>query len=119
MNIKDRRPGERITFTTRRISNEVANKRGMYSKILEVLESTEEPLSAKDIAIQLFQKRLLPTDSRQEVAPRLTEMSTKGWIEPTGAKQRDQYSGILVTVYKLRKAPQEIRKEISERVKEK
>ncbi len=117
MEIQERLPGERITFTTRAIADSVVDRKGLYQKIIEVFENNDKYLSAKDIAVELFKKKLLPSDSRQEVAPRLTEMSQKGWIEPYGSKQRDNYSGVLVTVYKLRKTPEEIRKEINTKAK--
>lgn len=78
MEVKERRPGERITFTTRAIADSVVDRKGLYQKILEVFEKNDKYLSAKDVAVELFKKKLLPSDSRQEVAPRLTEMSQKG-----------------------------------------
>lgn len=101
--ISERRIGERITFTTRAIANSIVDKKGMYEKILEIMKKFDKPMSAKDIAVELFKRGLTPDDSRQQVAPRLTELSRQGKIEPVGDKQRDNYSGIRVSVYQIRK----------------
>lgn len=102
--IRNRRVGERVTFTTRAIANELVDRKGMYTKILEIMKKFDRPMSAKEIAIELFRRGLTPNDSRQQVAPRLTELSRQGKIEPVGDKKRDEYSGIRVSVYQIRKS---------------
>ncbi len=117
--VEERRTGERITITTRAISNSMVDRKSGYEKIVEVFEESNRPLTVKEIAIILFKKGLIPTDGRHEIAPRITEMDQnhKKWIRATGIKEKDEYSGRPVAYYELAMSPEEIRKEIKVRVR--
>ena len=56
---------------------------------------------ANEIAVLMKIKHYIPTSERNFTAPRLTEMSKQGVVEPIG-KKKCQYTGKLVTVYHLR-----------------
>lgn len=101
MEVEERRPGERITYVTRAISNEEVPRKVRYSQIIEILKNSPFPMTAKEIAIKMFGKGLIPTDERNFTAPRLTELSQKGIVEPVD-KVYCNYSGKLVSRYKLR-----------------
>ena len=57
-------------------------------------------LTAKEIAVMMFKKGYVPTSERNHSAPRLTEMSQNGVVEPIG-KTKCEYTGKTVTVYAL------------------
>ena len=95
-------PGEPITFGTRHDSNEAVDREKRYKQIIGILKEYRIPLSAKEIAVATHMKGYTPTDERNFAAPRLTELSQKGVVEPCG-KQKCTYSGKTVTVYYLTK----------------
>lgn len=99
--IEERRVGERITFTTRMLANEEVPRKVRYTQIVKILKANKEPMTAKAIAIEMFKKNLIPSDERNFVAPRLTELSRKGIVEPVDKVYCD-YSGKLVCRYQLR-----------------
>ena len=95
--------GKNVTSETRYGSNETVNKEKRYSQIIEVLSGGKK-LSAKEIAVEMHQRGYIPTTERNFTAPRLTELSQKGIVEPVG-KQKCQWSKKMVAVYKLRYEP--------------
>ena len=96
-----RRAGESTTFDTRAEAHESVNKEVRYKQIIDCL--TERPeQTAKEIANMLYLKGLIPTNERNFTAPRLTELSIKGVVEPIG-KKKCEYTGKKVAVYSLRK----------------
>ena len=99
--IEEKRVGERITYTTRALANEEVPRKVRYGQILEILKKSKTPMTAKEIAIEMFRKFLIPSDERNFTAPRLTELSKKGIVEPVD-KIYCQYSGKLVTRYQIR-----------------
>jgi len=92
--------GEATTFETRAEAHEVIDKQKRYKQIIECLNAGT-PLTAKEIAVMMFNKGYVPTQERNHSAPRLTEMSQLGIVEPVG-KKRCQWTGKSVTVYELR-----------------
>lgn len=56
--------------------------------------------TAKEIAYLMYTKKLIPTDERNFTAPRLTELSRRGIVEPIG-KKKCAWTGKTVAVYKL------------------
>lgn len=97
-----RNPGEVPTLETRHDAYETVDKQVRYNQIIECL--TERPhLTAKEIAVMMKNKGYIPTDERNFAAPRLTEMSKKGMVEPVG-KKTCQWTGKKVAVYALREA---------------
>ena len=96
---KKRNFGEDVTLETRAESNEKDNRRVRYRQILECLQ--EEPMTAKQVAVMMMNKGYIPTSERNYTAPRLTEMSVKGLVEPVG-KTKCEYTGRTVAVYAIR-----------------
>lgn len=92
--------GEIPTFETRNEANIKVDRQLRYSQIIEILQGGKE-MTAKEIAVVMYQKGYIPTSERNYTAPRLTELSYKGIVEPIG-KQICSYTGKKVAVYKLR-----------------
>lgn len=98
--ISRRRAGEYPPLDTRAEANETVDKAKRYKQILEVLDGQE--MTAKEIAVEMQRKGYIPTSERNFTAPRLTELSHNGVVEPIG-KKKCQYTGKTVAVYKIRK----------------
>lgn len=94
-----RRYGTVPTLETRTESNETVDKTKRYKQIVEILAGGKE-MTAKEIAVEMCQRGYIPTSERNFTAPRLTELSYKGIVEPIG-KQKCTYTGKTVAVYKL------------------
>ena len=58
-------------------------------------------MTAKEIAVEMYKKGYIPSDERNFTAPRLTELSIKGIVEPV-EKKKCEYTGKTVSVYKVR-----------------
>lgn len=97
--IERRNPGEVPTLETRSESHEKVDKRVRYRQILACLDGKE--LTAKEIADEMCRKGQIPTNERNFTAPRLTEMSEQGMVEPVG-KKVCQWTGKKVAVYAIR-----------------
>lgn len=93
-------PGEMVTLETRGLSHEKVDKQRRYRQIIKVLTDCGD-MTAKEIAWELYKHGEIPSDERNYTAPRLTELSQKGIVEPVG-KKRCFDSGKMVTVYSLR-----------------
>lgn len=94
--IERREYGDPVTPSTRGEANEKVDRQKRYSQILEILNGNE--MTAKEIAVAMYVKGLIPTAERNYSAPRLTEMSQMGMVEPIG-KKKCQYTGKTVAVY--------------------
>lgn len=94
-----RRYGEIPTLETRSLSNESVDKAKRYKQIIEILWGGKE-MTAKEIAVEMCNRGYIPTSERNFTAPRLTELSRNGIVEPIG-KQKCTYTGKTVAVYKL------------------
>lgn len=101
MDIRYRYPGENITLRTRSESNELVDKNKRYNQIIDTLKDGKE-MTAKEIAIELYHQDKIPLPERNYTAPRLTELSKMGILEPIG-KKKCIYTRKMVAVYKLRK----------------
>lgn len=95
----ERMVGEITTFDTRAESYELVDKEKRYMQIVECLNERKE-MTAKEIAELMHKKGYIPTSERNFSAPRLTEMSKKGIVEPVGKKKCIR-TGRTVTVYGL------------------
>lgn len=95
-----RRPGEITTFETRGEANDSLDKTKRYKQIIEILANGKE-MTAKEIAVEMNKRGYIPTSERNFTAPRLTELSQNGIVEPIG-KKKCEYSDKMVSVYKLR-----------------
>lgn len=94
-----------ITFETRHDSEERVDKNKRYAQIIECLK--ERPMTAKEIAVRMCEKGEIPTAERNYTAPRLTEMSINGTVEPF-MKKTCTYTGRTVAVYRLREGQMEL-----------
>lgn len=94
-----RRPGEYTPLDTRGEANETVDKAKRYKQILEVLEGKQ--LTAKEIAVEMLHRGFIPTSERNFTAPRLTELTHNGVVEPIG-KKKCQYTNKTVAVYAIR-----------------
>ena len=103
--MEERLLGEYTTLETRSESFEKVDRQKRYSQIIECLceanKSPERGLTAKECAVMMWQKGYIPTSERNFTAPRMTELSQNGIIEPIGKKVCG-YTGKKVAVYALR-----------------
>ena len=99
MEIIDRRPGEYPPFDTRAEAHDGVDKSKRYQQICEVLKRFPK-LTAKQIAVIMCKRGMIPTSERNFTAPRLTEMTERGIVEPVG-RTVCEYTGKTVTVYAL------------------
>ncbi|MBP5423759.1 MAG: hypothetical protein J6Y78_15090 [Paludibacteraceae bacterium] len=99
--METRQNGEFTTLETRAESHETVDKKRRYSQIIECLTENGD-LTAKECAVIMMSKGYIPTSERNFTAPRMTEMSQKGIIEPVG-KKICSYTGKKVAVYSLRR----------------
>ena len=84
---------------TRKEANENIDKERRCRDILAVLD--QEPMTAKEIAVELFRRGLTASADRNNAAPRLTEMTRDGRVQPIGRK-KCIYTGKTVTIYARR-----------------
>ena len=96
----NRLPGENPTLECRRMSYEGVNKTKRKQQIIEILEELKEA-TATEIAYELFKRGYTNMFTRNTAAPRLTELSIEGIVEPIG-KKKCSYQGKMVSVYALR-----------------
>ena len=99
--IELRRYGTNPTLEARAESNETVDKQKRYKQIIEILMENPKGLTAKEIACVMYSNGLIPTRERNFTAPRLTELSYKGVVEPIG-KKKCTFTGKTVAVYRLR-----------------
>lgn len=78
----------------------LADKLARYRQIRGILSLYPEGLTAKEIAHQMYEMHLVPTDERNFSAPRLTEMEEKGQVQVIG-KKRCQWTNKRVSIYQL------------------
>ena len=97
--IEYRRLGEIPTLETRTESYESVDRKKRYKQIVEILTGGKE-MTAREIAEEMFNRGYTQERERNSSAPRLTELSYKGIVEPIG-KKKCIYTGRPVSVYKL------------------
>lgn len=101
------RNGVPVTLSNRAEAHESVDKQKRYEQIIECLNERPK-MTAKQIAVMMFEKGYIPNTERNFTAPRLTELSQQGVVEPIG-KIKCEYTGKSVAVYQLRK--EEIREQ--------
>lgn len=89
-----------ITKETRRESHAKTITQNMAIKVVEALEKAQEPLTAREVAQELYAFGVIPYPARAVIQPRLTELVEAGVIEVTG-KKRDEETGRTVAVYEV------------------
>lgn len=91
-----------ITTDTRFESLEKLDRNGLYSLILSTLnDNKENGLTAREVAVILYNQGLLRSNERQATAPRLTELVDDGRVVIIG-KRFDEISLRNVAVYTIK-----------------
>lgn len=90
----------KVTNKTRRESYAKLDTANLNRHIVEVLENGGA-MSAREVSLTLFEKKLIPFPVRQAVAPRLTEMMADGIVESVG-KVYDEETKRNVAAYRLK-----------------
>lgn len=96
-----RRLGQNITLETRAESEQTVKKQIRYQQIIGILKDYPKGLTAKQIAVHLYNRGFTSNSDRNNASPRLTELSVKGVVEPIG-KEKCEFTGKTVAVYALR-----------------
>lgn len=99
--MEKRQYGEYTTLETRADAHDAVDKQKRYKQIIEILTGKKDGLTAKEIACAMMMKGYIPTAERNYSAPRLTELSQNGVVEPIG-KKVCRFTGKKVAVYALR-----------------
>lgn len=87
-----------ITYQTRQMSfNDIQDKTKI--RYIQILNRLNEPKTAKEIAVELFELRFIPSTERNYTAPRLTELEKMGYVKAID-KKKCSYTGKTVAVYK-------------------
>ena len=81
------------------MTEEQVDKIKRYLQITEVLRDCGA-LTAKEAAVELQKRGYIPTSERNFTAPRLTEMTQRGIVEPVG-RTTCRWTGRPVAVYAL------------------
>ena len=89
-----------VTQQTRQLSFEdmQLKKKIRYEQILNRLQNGKK--TAKEIAVELFELKLIPSTERNYTAPRLTELEQMGLVKST-SKKKCQYTGKKVAIYEI------------------
>lgn len=88
-----------ITKETQVESQLTVDKNKRYRQILEVLGDYE--MTAKEIANEMYLRGWIPTNERNFVSPRLTELGIDGIVEPIG-KKKCFWTNKMVSVWRVR-----------------
>lgn len=96
-----RRPGEMTTLETRAEAYETVDKKKRYKEIIEILTDNKEPMSAKEISVEMYKRGYTPTSERNFASPRITELLKNGKLDVIG-KKKCKFTGKTVSVYELR-----------------
>lgn len=88
------------TMQTRQLSfTDIQDKKKKrYEQILHRLQGRE--MTAKEIAVEMYELEMIPSTERNYTAPRLTELEQMGMVQVVGKKKCD-YTGKMVAVYRL------------------
>ena len=86
-----------ITAETRQMSfNEIQDKTKI--RYIQILNRLNEPKTAKELAVELFELGYTPSTERNYTAPRLTELEKMGYVKAID-KKKCKYTGKKVAVY--------------------
>ncbi len=89
-----------ISKECRKDSNESVNKARRYSQIKEILEANR-PMTAKEIAVEMYKLGYVNSTERNWSAPRLTELECRYHLVRVVGKKKCQFTGKTVSVYEL------------------
>ena len=86
-----------ITYQTRQMSfNDIQDKTKI--RYIQILNRLDEPKTAKELAVELFELGFIPSTERNYTAPRLTELEKMGFVKAT-EKKKCEYTGKTVAIY--------------------
>ena len=87
------------TLETRQLSfTDIQDKKKKrYEQILNRLGNRE--MTAKEIAVEMFELGMIASTERNYTAPRLTELEKMGYVEVIG-KKKCEWTGKMVAVYR-------------------
>ena len=89
-----------ITTETRKENYSKLDRNRLYDLILNVLLNNRQGLTAREIAIILYDNGELISNERQATAPRLTELVSYNKVKVVG-KKTDVVSNKKVAVYSI------------------
>lgn len=92
----ERLNGEMATLDTRHDSNEEVDRAKRIAQVLEILT---HPMTAQEVAIEMYLNGYTRNTDRNNAAPRLTELAKEGRVEVIG-KTKCKYSHKMVSVYR-------------------
>ena len=98
--IEKRRYGTNPSLETRAEAKETVDVSKRYRQIVEILEDFKRPMSAKEIAIEMYKRGYIPTPERNFSHPRINELLEKGVLDKYG-KGTCKYTHKKVTFYTL------------------
>lgn len=96
-----RRPGTNPSLETRAEAHETVDKKKRYKQIIEIMIDNKEPMTAKEISVEMHKRGYTPTSERNFSSPRITELLQNGTLDIIG-KKKCKFTGKTVTVYELR-----------------
>lgn len=87
-----------ITHETRQMSFiDIQDKTKI--RYIQILNRLDEPKTAKELAVELFELGYIPSTERNYAAPRLTELEKMGYVKAID-KKKCEYTGKTVAIYK-------------------
>lgn len=88
----------RTTAQTRQLSlNDIQDK--TKTRYIQILNRLDEPKTAKELAVELYDLGITNTTERNTCAPRLTELEKMDLVEVIG-KKKCEWTGKMVAVYR-------------------
>lgn len=88
-----------ITQETRQMSfNDIRENEIDKIRYEQILDRLDNPKTAKEIAVELYELGITTTADRNTVAPRLTELTKMGIVKPID-KKKCKWTGKKVAVY--------------------
>lgn len=86
-----------ITHETRQMSfADIQDKTKI--RYIQILNRLDEPKTAKELAVELFELGFIPSTERNYTAPRLTELEKMGYVKAID-KKKCEYTGKTVAIY--------------------
>ena len=95
---KKNRATSKTTEETRRESHEKTNKQALAVEVVNALRGKQ--LTAREIAVEMYNDGLLPYPARAVVQPRITELVQDGKVEAVG-KKMDEETQRIVAIYRV------------------
>ena len=86
-----------ITYQTRQMSLEDIQDKTKI-RYIQILDRLDEPKTAKELAVELFELGYIQSTERNYTAPRLTELEKMGYVKAID-KKKCEYTGKTVAVY--------------------